>query len=73
MCAYQGVRNICFLENLACFVFLKHPFWDSTFGLITDDKGICETLRKTFNVPTYKNDTKLSNGYSALKTKQVNL
>ena len=23
---YQGVRNICFLENLACFVFLKHPF-----------------------------------------------
>ena len=26
MCAYQGVRNVCFLENLACFVFLKHPF-----------------------------------------------
>ena len=25
-CAYQGVRNIRFLENLACFVFLKHPF-----------------------------------------------
>ena len=23
-CAYQGVRK--FLENLACFVFLKHPF-----------------------------------------------
>ena len=23
-CAYQGVRNIRFPENLACFVFLKH-------------------------------------------------
>ena len=21
-CAHQGVRNVCFLENLACFVFL---------------------------------------------------
>ena len=35
-CAYQGVRNVCFSENLACFVFLKHPFWDSPFCLITD-------------------------------------
>ena len=25
-CAYQGVRNVCFSENLACFVFLKHSF-----------------------------------------------
>ena len=33
-CAYQGVRNVCFLENLACFVFLKHPFWDPPFCLI---------------------------------------
>ena len=24
-------------ENLACFAFLKHPFWDSPFRLITDD------------------------------------
>ena len=24
--AYQGVRNVHFLENLTCFVFLKHPF-----------------------------------------------
>ena len=23
---YQGVRNFCFLENLACFDFLKLPF-----------------------------------------------
>ena len=36
MCAYQGVRNVRFFEDLACFVFLKHPFWDSPFCLITD-------------------------------------
>ena len=36
-CAYQGVRNLCFSEKLACFVFLKHPFWDSPFCLITHD------------------------------------
>ena len=24
--AYQGVRNVRFFENLAVFVFLKHPF-----------------------------------------------
>ena len=35
--AYQGFRNVRFFENLACFVFLKHPFWDSLFCLITDD------------------------------------
>ena len=35
--AYQGVRNVRFFENLAYFVFLKHPFWDSLFCLITDD------------------------------------
>ena len=35
-CAYQGVRNVCFLDNLACFVFLKHPFWDSLFCFIKD-------------------------------------
>ena len=36
-CAYQGVRNVHFSENLMCFIFLKHPFWDSPFCLITDD------------------------------------
>ena len=25
-CAYQGLRNVHFSENLACFIFLKHPF-----------------------------------------------
>ena len=36
-CAYQGVRNVPFPENLACFVFLSHPFWESPFFLITGD------------------------------------
>ena len=36
-CVYQGVRNVYFSENLACFVFLKHPFWDSLFCLTTDE------------------------------------
>ena len=35
-CAYQGVRNVCFSKNLACLVFLKHPFWDLPFYVITD-------------------------------------
>ena len=29
MCAYQGVRNVRFSENLGCFVFLKHPIVSS--------------------------------------------
>ena len=36
-CAYQGVRNVRFSEDLASFVFLKHLFWDSSFRLITDE------------------------------------
>ena len=39
-CAYQGVRNNRFLENLAYVVFLEHPFWDSPFYLITDELQI---------------------------------
>ena len=33
--AYQGVRNVFFLENLVCFVFLF--FYDSPFCLITGE------------------------------------
>ena len=36
-CEYQQLRNVCFSENLACFVFVKHPFWDSPFCLITEE------------------------------------
>ena len=35
-CGYQGVRNVRFWENLARFLFLKQPFWDSPFCLIID-------------------------------------
>ena len=51
-CAYQGVKNVRFSENLACFVFLLPPFWDSPFYHITDD------LRDEFlNADGYKNDS----------------
>ena len=40
-CAYQGIRDVRFSENLSCFVFLKHPFWDSPFCLIRLDLNNC--------------------------------
>ena len=40
-CAYQGVRNVRFSENLACFVFLQQPCWDSFFSLIVDEMSLC--------------------------------
>ena len=33
-CAYQGVRNVYFSENLTCFVFLKHRFDIRLFALL---------------------------------------
>ena len=45
---YQEVRNARFSENLVCFVFLKHSFWDSPFYLITD-----EMFDKIFNTPQH--------------------
>ena len=47
ICAYQGVRNVLFSENLACFVFLKHSFWDSPFYLITND--LCVMQKPLFD------------------------
>ena len=35
-CAYQGIRNVRFSENLVCFVFLFPPSWDSLFCVIID-------------------------------------
>ena len=49
-CACQGVKNVRFSENWACFVFLKHPFWDSPFCLVTDELSFF-TLNQFF---TYK-------------------
>ena len=44
-CTYQVVRNVRFSENLTCFVFLKHPLWDSPLCLITDDLSLfCKWL-----------------------------
>ena len=34
---YKWVRNVRFSENLAYFVFLKHPFRDTPFGLSIDE------------------------------------
>ena len=35
---YVSRGNRCsFSENLTCFVFLKHPFWDSLFCLVNDE------------------------------------
>ena len=52
-CAYQGVRNVHFSENLACLVFMKHPIWDSPFYLITDEfwkRSLVGILHKTCSV-----------------------
>ena len=51
--AYQGLRNIRFSENLMCFVFLKHPFWDSPFCLITDDSKQTKTRLFIFILNIY--------------------
>ena len=32
----SGGKKCSFSENLAYFIFLKHPFWDLPFWLITD-------------------------------------
>ena len=57
-CAYQGVKNVRFSENLRCLVFLEHPFWDSPFCLITD--GI--SMEKIYNI-TWCIDDILINWY----------
>ena len=38
--AYKAVRNVRFSENLTCFVFLWHKFWDLPFSLTTGDLEI---------------------------------
>ena len=34
---HERGKKYLFFANLSCFVFLKQPFWDSHFCLITDD------------------------------------
>ena len=71
-CAYQRIRNVRFLENLACFVFLKHPFWDSPFWLISDNLSVwiklldylhqvqVDTFLESFKLNNLQGDQKLS-------------
>ena len=46
-CPYQGLRNVHFFGNLACFDFLEHPFWDSHFCLINDDMTACSDFENS--------------------------
>ena len=52
-CAYQGVRNVRFSENLTCFVFLKHPFWDLPFCLATDVFIYWKILKTIYVIQQY--------------------
>ena len=47
-CAYQGVRNVSFPEILACFVSMKHPFWDFPFCLISDELGMENYVKSSY-------------------------
>ena len=40
----SGGNKCSFLENLACFAFLKRPFWNSPFCLIADETLDLNTL-----------------------------
>ena len=42
----SGVKKVRFSGNLACFVFLKHPFWDSPFWLITNELGTLPHIQR---------------------------
>ena len=53
-CAYQGVKNVRFSENLTCFAFLKHPFWDSPFCLIIDEMFFKVGVLKSFLTFTWR-------------------
>ena len=52
---YQGVRNVRFSENLTFFVFLKHPFWDSPFCLITDENVFALCTLTHFHLINFSN------------------
>ena len=42
----SGIRTVRFSGNLACFVFLKLPFWNSPFCLITNDMSVHSSKRE---------------------------
>ena len=46
-CVSRATKCFVFSENLACFVFLKHPFWESPFlpyCLRYDESHSCRRL-----------------------------
>ena len=47
MCV-SGDKKCSFFGKLACFVFLKHPFWDSPFCLISDEIWIVVYIKELF-------------------------
>ena len=47
-CANQGLRNVRFSKNLTCFVFLKHPFLEPLFYLITYELTILHVTCSMF-------------------------
>ena len=73
-----GLFNEWFISYRKSVVLRYNHNWQRK--LYEAIKRICKTTfkkryanhKKSFNVPTYKNDTKLSTQYSALKTKQLN-
>ena len=36
-CACQGVKKCSFFAKLTCFVFLKHPLWDSQISVFSQN------------------------------------
>ena len=54
--SYPPDAHVRFSENLACFVFSKHPFWDSPFCLISDD--LWQMIEKRWKIITLHIDDK---------------
>ena len=55
----SGGKNVDFSENLACFIFLKYPFWDQPFCLITDEMKIVFAVIFTKKLNQYQDFSKI--------------
>ena len=55
-CAYQGLRNVHFSENLTSFVFLKLETSVLRFALLSDDRwNVSHIFRECLKVSLYQN------------------
>ena len=52
----RGLEMFVLSENLTCFVFLKHPFRDSPFCLITDEIIVEINERRIFYLIRFTED-----------------